>query len=222
MNKVIILGLSFALLGSLTGCNSDSEKTNSSSSTSLKTSQSINQQDSDFKTNVEDVVSSSSISPKTSQSISQQTSNFKVSVEDAIKEYQKEYPNSDITSINLEPSFGNYFYKIEGVDNNKEYTIRVNANTKKISKEREEYLDIEDKEGRKRTKDKLNINNLLSIEKVSAIAIENVGNGKVTDWSLSKDMGTTYWKVNVIDRHKELEVKINAQSGNVLETEMDD
>lgn len=193
MKKVIILGLSVALLGGLAGCNSDSEESISSSSTSKQTSQTSK-----------------------SQSSSQKNTNFKVSVEDAIKEYQKEYPDSDITSIDLETSFGNYFYKIEGVDDNKEYEVRVDADTKKVSKEREEELDMEDKE------DKLNIENLLSIEKVSEIATENVGSGKATDWSLDKDMGTTYWEVKVIDGQKETEVKINAQSGDVLETETDD
>ena len=193
MKKVIILGLSVALLGGLAGCNSDSEESISSSSTSKQTSQTSK-----------------------SQSSSQKNTNFKVSVEDAIKEYQKEYPDSDITSIDLETSFGNYFYKIEGVDDNKEYEVRVDADTKKVSKEREEELDMEDKE------DKLNIENLLSIEKVSEIATENVGSGKATDWSLDKDMGTTYWEVKVIDGQKETEVKINAQSGEVLETETDD
>jgi uncharacterized membrane protein YkoI len=199
LKKVIILGLSVALLGGLAGCNSDSEESISSSSTSKQTSQTSK-----------------------SQSSSQKNTNFKVSVEDAIKEYQKEYPDSDITSIDLETSFGNYFYKIEGVDDNKEYEVRVDADTKKVSKEREEELDMEDKEGVKRKEDKLNIENLLSIEKVSEIATENVGSGKATDWSLDKDMGTTYWEVKVIDGQKETEVKINAQSGDVLETETDD
>ena len=199
MKKVIILGLSVALLGGLAGCNSDSEESISSSSTPQQTSQTSK-----------------------GQSSSQQNTDFKVSIEDAIKEYQKEYPDSDITSIDLETSFGNYFYKIEGVDDNKEYEVRVDADTKKVSKEREEELDMEDKEGVKRKEDKLNIDNLLSIEKVSEIATENVGSGKATEWSLDKDMGITYWEVKVFDGQKETEVKINAQSGDVLETETDD
>ena len=76
--------------------------------------------------------------------------------------------------------------------------------------------------GIKRKEDKLNIDNLLSIEKVSEIATENVGSGKATEWSLDKDMGITYWEVKVFDGQKETEVKINAQSGDVLETETDD
>ena len=199
MKKIIILGLSVALLGGLAGCNSDSDDSNSSSSTSEKTTQTSK-----------------------SQASNETNTNFKVSVEDAIKAYQEAYPDSDITSIDLETSFGSYLYKIEGVDDNKEYEVRVNADTKEVSKEREEELDMEDKEGVKRKEDKLDLENLISIEKVSDIATKHVGAGKATDWSLDKDLGTTYWEVKVMDGQKETEVKVDAQSGDILESETDD
>lgn len=194
MKKVIVFGLSVALLGGLAGCNTNSDDANSSSSTSQKTS----------------------------QTSSEASTNFKVSVDDAIKSYQEVYPDSDITSIDLETSFGKYLYKIEGVDDNTEYELRVDADTKEVSKEREESLDTEDKAGAKRKEDKLDLENLLSVEKVSDIAAKHVGKGKATDWSLDKDLGTTYWEVKVMDGHKETEVKIDAKSGEVLESENDD
>lgn len=194
MKRTIILGLSIALLGGLTGCNSNSDNANNASSTSQKTS----------------------------QSSSEMNTNFKVSVDDAIKEYREVYPDSDISSVDLETSFGKYLYKIEGVDDNTEYELRVDADTKEVSKEREEGLDTEDKAGAKRKEDKLDLENLLSIEKVSDIATKHVGKGKATDWSLDKDLGTTYWEVKVMDGRKETEVKIDAKSGEVLESETDD
>ncbi|MGO3604367.1 MAG: PepSY domain-containing protein [Enterococcus malodoratus] len=199
MKKIVILGLSVALLGGLAGCGTDSDDSASSSSSTQKTSQTSN-----------------------SQTSSEATTNFKVSVDDAIKAYQEAYPDSDITSVDLETSFGKYLYKIEGVDDNKEYEVRVDADTKEVSKEREENLDTEDKDGVKRKEDKLDLDNLLSVEKVSDIAVKHVGKGKATDWSLDKDMGKTYWEVKVMDGHKETEVKIDAKSGDVLESETDD
>ena len=199
MKKIVILGLSVALLGGLAGCGTDSDDSASSSSSTQKTSQTSN-----------------------SQTSSEATTNFKVSVDDAIKAYQEAYPDSDITSVDLETSFGKYLYKIEGVDDNKEYEVRVDADTKEVSKEREENLDTEDKDGVKRKEDKLDLDNLLSVEKVSDIAVKHVGKGKATDWSLDKDMGKTYWEVKVIDGHKETEVKVDAKSGDVLESETDD
>ncbi|BBM17838.1 hypothetical protein G15_1484 [Enterococcus avium] len=199
MKKIVILGLSVALLGGLAGCGTDSDDSASSSSSTQKTSQTSN-----------------------SQTSSEANTNFKVSVDDAIKAYQEAYPDSDITSVDLETSFGKYLYKIEGVDDNKEYEVRVDADTKEVSKEREENLDTEDKDGVKRKEDKLDLDNLLSVEKVSDIAVKHVGKGKATDWSLDKDMGKTYWEVKVMDGHKETEVKIDAKSGDVLESETDD
>ncbi|EOH79368.1 PepSY domain-containing protein [Enterococcus malodoratus] len=199
MKKIVILGLSVALLGGLAGCGTDSDDSASSSSSTQKASQTSN-----------------------SQTSSEANTNFKVSVDDAIKAYQEAYPDSDITSVDLETSFGKYLYKIEGVDDNKEYEVRVDADTKEVSKEREENLDTEDKDGVKRKEDKLDLDNLLSVEKVSDIAVKHVGKGKATDWSLDKDMGKTYWEVKVIDGHKETEVKVDAKSGDVLESETDD
>ncbi|MGX7204079.1 PepSY domain-containing protein [Enterococcus pingfangensis] len=196
MKKIIVLGLSAALLAGLAGCGSDPEYSSGSSS-AQETSQA-------------------------SQSSNEADTDFKVSVDDAINAYQEAYPDSDITSIDLEKSLGNYVYKIEGVDDDKEYELRVDANTKAVSKEREENLDTEDQAGVKRTEDKLDLQDLLSIKQVSDIAEEHVGNGKATDWSLDKEDGTTYWEVKVTNGNEETEVKIDAQSGEVLETDVDD
>lgn len=198
MKKIIIVGLSAVVLVGLAGCGSNSDDSSGSSSTQ-KTSQSVK-------------VSSEG----------ETRADVNVSVADAIKAYQEAYPDSDITSIDLETSLEKYLYKIEGVDDDKEYELRVDANTKAVSKEREENLDAEDRNGVKRTEDKLDLEGLLSIEQVSDIAEKHVGKGEAVDWSLDKDAGTMYWEVKVIAGQDETEVKIDATSGEVLETEIDD
>ncbi|MDT2597808.1 PepSY domain-containing protein [Enterococcus dongliensis] len=198
VKKIIIVGLSAVVLIGLAGCGSNSDDSSGSSSTQ-KTSQSVK-------------VSSEG----------ETRADVNVSVADAIKAYQEAYPDSDITSIDLETSLGKYLYKIEGVDDDKEYELRVDANTKAVSKEREENLDAEDRNGVKRTEDKLDLEGLLSIEQVSDIAEKHVGKGEAVDWSLDKDAGTMYWEVKVIAGQDETEVKIDATSGEVLETEIDD
>ncbi|MDT2827792.1 MAG: PepSY domain-containing protein [Enterococcus viikkiensis] len=199
MKKIIIFGLSLGFIGGLAGCGS--EPTDSANSNTAQTT------------------SQSSQSQASSEGNAQ---SFKVSVEEAIKAYQEAYPNSDVTSLDLESSLGKYVYKIEGVDDEKEYEMTVNADTKDMSKEREEMLDAEDKNGAKRKEDKLELNKLLSVEKVSALAVEHVGKGEATEWGLDKDLGTTYWEVKVKDGQKETEVKVDAQSGKILESETDD
>lgn len=199
MKKIMVFGLAVALLGGVAGCSDTSDTANSSSSTSQTISQT-----------------------KQTQASSKGQISFKVTVEEAIKTYQETYPDSDITSIELETSFGKYSYKIEGVDDEREYEVQVNANTKEVSKDSAENLDSEDKDGVKRNADKLDLENLLSVERAAEIAAKKAGGGKAEEWQLGKELGTTYWEVKVVDGHKETDVKLDAKSGEVLETEIDD
>lgn len=199
MKKIMVFGLAVALLGGVAGCSDTSDTANNSSSTSQTISQT-----------------------KQTQASSKGQISFKVTVEEAIKTYQETYPDSDITSIELETSFGKYSYKIEGVDDEREYEVQVNADTKEISKDSAENLDSEDKAGVKRNADKLDLENLLSVERAAEIAAKKAGGGKAEEWQLDKELGTTYWEVKVVNGHKETDVKLDAKSGEVLETEIDD
>lgn len=201
MKKFIFLGVTGILLIGLAGCNSNSDDSSQSSlsSTTQTTSQTTK-----------------------SKTSSEANPTFKVSVDDAIKAYQEAYPDSDITSLDLETSFGKYLYKVEGVDDNKEYEVQIDAETKEMSKEREENLDSEDQNGAKRKEDKLDLTDLLGVEKVSDIAVKHVGKGQATEWSLDKDLGITYWEVKVVDGQQETDVKINGKTGDILDAETDD
>ncbi len=199
MKKIMVFGLAVALLGGLVGCSDTSDTANNSSSTSQTISHT-----------------------KPTQASSKAQTSFKVNVEEVIKTYQETYPDSDITSIELETSFGKYSYKIEGVDDEREYEVQVNADTKEVSKDSAENLDSEDKAGVKRNADKLDLENLLSVERAAEIAAKKAGGGKAEEWQLDKELGTTYWEVKVVNGHKETDVKLDAKSGEVLETEIDD
>jgi len=205
MKQMIVLGLSLIALGGLAGCGSSSTgDTNESASNSQS----------------ESVMSSNEV---TSSSEGTNTNGERnVSVEDAIQIFKDNYSDTAITSLDLERSLGKYVYKIEGVDDNKEYELQIDSETKEVSKKSEESLDTDEQAGVKRKADKLDLNKLLSIDEVSKIAVKEAGNGEATEWSLDKDLDITYWEVKVKDGQKETEVKINAQSGKVLATDLDD
>lgn len=150
------------------------------------------------------------------------TTTFEVTVADAIQVYQETFPDSDITSIELDSSFGHYYYQIEGVDDTKEYEIKVDATTKEITKNKEETLDKDEQNGVKRQEDKLDLTDLLSVEEVTEIALAEVSSGEPTDWDLDREMNITYWEVQIKDGKTETNIKINAQTGEVLEVELDD
>lgn len=145
-----------------------------------------------------------------------------VSLADAISLYQETYPDSDITSIDLDSSLQNWYYSIEGVNDTTEFELRIDATTKDIDNKKEEQLDKEDSNGLKRQKDKLDLTKLATLEEISAIAQEQMPTGEVTDWELDKELDTTYWNVTIKDGTNEMEVKINAQTKEVIETELDD
>lgn len=205
-NKYLLAGINMLSISLLAGCSGNDTSSDQSTKQPQNTSSSISQPTS---------------ATDTSDTASQENGKRTVSVEDTIKAFQDTYPDADITSLELDTSFGKYFYKVEGVDDSKEYEIRVDGETKKIEKEREESLDDDEQNGEKR-KDKLALTDLLSIEKAASIAEKEVGSGQATDWDLDQELGTTYWEVTVEDNGTETNVKMDARTGEILEKEVDD
>ncbi|MGX7181660.1 PepSY domain-containing protein [Enterococcus pallens] len=146
---------------------------------------------------------------------------FAISLSEAINSYQKQYPDTDITGIDINNKFGNYYYEITGVDNNTEYEVDVNVTTGEFRLDREEALDHDEKNGVERKQEKLDLDNLLSLSEINSITLKEA-DGIIEEWSLEKELSTTYWEISVRNEHQEISVLIDAQSGNVLETEVDD
>lgn len=142
-----------------------------------------------------------------------------VSVKQAIKAYQDKYPKSDVKSLSLEKKTGKYYYEIEGIGDQKEYELKVDAQSKKISDTSTETLDQVEQNGVKRKEDKLNTKDLLSVKKAVKEAQKKVKSGKVTEVSLNKALGTTYWEVEFQQSDKKVEVQLNAATGKFLAKE---
>lgn len=193
----------------LTGCgNATNESTNSKSSESSTASK--------------DKTSSSSVASDSSTNSSKTLKDVSYSVEDAIKAYQEAYPQTDITKIESDQSFGVYYFKVEGMDDSTEYEISINTETGAVEKKPEEKLDSDEQNGAKRNKDKLDLNDLVQIKDAIATAEKQATSGEVTEWELSKELQITYWEITIKDGSNETTVKIDAHSGDILETEMDD
>ncbi|HCE12984.1 PepSY domain-containing protein [Enterococcus sp.] len=203
----IFMGIAF--LGLLAGCTQNTTQSSTAQSTDSSTSTAMSTADS------------------TEQSTSSEAANTtgelpSVTVDEAIQIFQDTYPDAVVTSLELDTTFGNYFYKIEGVDDTNEYELTIDAETKAVSDERTEKLDADEQNGVKKAEDQLNTQDLLSLTEISDIAVQEVGGGEATDWDLDKEMNVTYWEVKVQEGNTKTNVKINAQTGEVLETEIDD
>ncbi|GCF94619.1 lipoprotein [Enterococcus florum] len=203
MKKISIAG--FILLSiALAGCTSNENELPAGSSTAASSSARV--QDS----------SSSTVSD--TESTKTNVEGIAVSASDALKAY----PDTSVTSLELEPSLGTYYYEVKGMDDDTEYDVKINAETGDLKKEREEALDDDEKNGVERQEEELSIDGILSIEEAANAAVKAVGKGEAKEWSLEKEMSTTYWEVKVLDGRSETSVKLDAKTGDVLETELDD
>lgn len=212
MKKILItlavMGVSGILL---TGCTPN--RTNVESNTDQKNSSTASSQ---AKSNTD----SSSSTQETTAS-GNNTEEFSISLSDAIGVYKEQYSDTDITGIDISDKFGTYYYEITGVDDHTEYEVDINVTNGEFRLDREEALDSDEKDGVKRRQEKLDLDNLLPLSEINAIALREA-DGTIEEWSLEKELSKTYWEVSLRKDSQEITVSIDAQSGNVLETEVDD
>ena len=172
----------------------------------------------------ETVISTTETSSSVQQeatTISEKTSAVAVSLEKVTTAFEKKYPEAKITSLQLDTDFGRYFYEIEGVDQQKEYQVEVNAETGEFTKEKVETLDADEQNGVKMQEEALDLTNKITREQATTLAEKEAKVGQATDWKLEKELGITYWEVKVKEGQQKIEVKIDAHSGEILTTERD-
>ena len=172
----------------------------------------------------ETVISTTETSSSVQQeatTISEKTCAVAVSLEKVTTAFEKKYPEAKITSLQLDTDFGRYFYEIEGVDQQKEYQVEVNAETGEFTKEKVETLDADEQNGVKMQEEALDLTNIISREQATTLAEKEAKVGQATDWKLEKELGITYWEVKVKEGQQKIEVKIDAHSGEILTTERD-
>ena len=163
----------------------------------------------------------------TSQSTSTQSSSTKsvtattkVSLTAAIKKFQQQFPNASVTSIELEDQLGRPVYTLEGVGGTQEHELQLNGRTGKVISKKSEMLDQDDQADAER--DRLNLNKVISPSKAVAIAVHDRNGGYASELKLDKDNDTTYWEVQLHQGKQQVDVKIDAYEGSILETEHDD
>ncbi|WP_432225466.1 PepSY domain-containing protein [Lactiplantibacillus argentoratensis] len=163
----------------------------------------------------------------TSQSTSTQSSSTKsvtattkVYLTAAIKKFQQQFPNASVTSIELEDQLGRPVYTLEGVGGTQEHELQLNGRTGKVISKKSEMLDQDDQADAER--DRLNLNKVISPSKAVAIAVHDRNGGYASELKLDKDNDTTYWEVQVHQGKQQVDVKIDAYEGSILETEHDD
>ena len=145
-----------------------------------------------------------------------------MSWQDAVAVFQEKFPDTSITGISFDTSFGKWYYDIEGINDTTEFELRIDPATGETSREEQQTLDKDEQNAAYRESEALDLEGVISIEEASQIALDAVGSGEVTDLDLERELSVTYWKVTIEDGRKEFEVSIDARTKEVLTTERDD
>ncbi|WP_179396281.1 PepSY domain-containing protein [Lacticaseibacillus absianus] len=148
--------------------------------------------------------------------------NVKVSLKKAWTTFTDAHAGAAVTGIDLTKLGKGYQYKVEGVDDDKEYELLLDAKTGKVRHQSEEALDAEDAKGVKKAADGITRSGLITLTEVTDLAEKQVGNGDAYAWSLEEDSGSTVWQVKVKNGKKTIEVTIDAYGGEILKSEEDD
>ena len=144
------------------------------------------------------------------------TTDIKLSMSEALNKFDQKFKDTKIKSIDLQAEGNSYFYEIDGMDNNKEYTAKIDANNGKILHSESEKLDLDD-----RLDKTINLDNVISRKQATKIAEKKV-KGTAEEWKLEQDHNKAYWEITVNDGSKKHEVKIDAETKKVVEVDHDD
>lgn len=208
--KGLLLLITGSALLLLAGCGDNSAQLENGTQQG-SSSQSVAQESQSTQTNS----STASSSTKNTDSATKQ-----MSLDEIIALYQKNKPDTDITGIEIESRMSKFVYEVKGMDDSKEYKLFF-TETGELQHQEEEMLDEDERNGNERNNEKLDLKNLLPLDQINSIAKKEV-NGDITEWSLERELSKTYWDVKIVNNGQQSDVSIDAQSGNVLEVEMDD
>ncbi|QCR33829.1 PepSY domain-containing protein [Lysinibacillus sp. SGAir0095] len=193
--KLLISGSTLLLLAA---CNNTDESTKNTATTTPSTEVNVG------SGNVE----------QTTSEISTNITEVTVSLQDAVAIFQESHPEAKIHSVDLDTSFGKYEYDVTGQEASTEYEMTIDAETKEVLKEETE-TEV-DREG------------TLDFSKIiePSAAIEFASSVPETNelipesWSLEADNGIQSYTVNFEKGRSEVEVEVNAETGEILHVEI--
>ncbi|KGR76663.1 PepSY domain-containing protein [Ureibacillus sinduriensis] len=199
LKKLIFTGSTLLLL---TACNNSEQSTNNSG-TVQPTKEEVNME-------------AGKVEESPTSEKSADITKVTMSLQDAANIFQESYPEAAIHSVDLDTSFGKYEYEVTGQDASKEYELTIDAETKKVLKE-----ETDTETEREGTLD-------FSIIIEPSAAIKSASSVRETNellpesWSLDEENGIHIYTVNFEKGGSEVEVEVNAESGEILNVEIDD
>ncbi|XRJ97531.1 PepSY domain-containing protein [Latilactobacillus sakei] len=145
----------------------------------------------------------------------------KVSLEKARELFKQQYPNADISELQLKKQLNKTVYRLTGLSDTEELEMQIDSQTGDISHLTKETLDTDEQHGVARQKERFDFKSLMTLEAAQKKA-QHYFDGDVLEATLEKDDGVVYWEIEGRQKHQKMQVKIDATTGEVVDTELDD
>ncbi|WP_076647751.1 PepSY domain-containing protein [Latilactobacillus sakei] len=145
----------------------------------------------------------------------------KVSLEKARELFKQQYPNADISELQLKKQLNKTVYHLTGLSDTEELEMQIDSQTGDISHLTKETLDTDEQHGVARQKERFDFKSLMTLETAQKKA-QHYFDGDVLEATLEKDDGVVYWEIEGHQKHQKMQVKIDATTGEVVDTELDD
>lgn len=145
----------------------------------------------------------------------------KVSLEKARELFKQQYPNADISESQLKKQLNKTVYHLTGLSDTEELEMQIDSQTGDISHLTKETLDTDEQHGVARQKERFDFKSLMTLEAAQKKA-QHYFDGDVLEATLEKDDGVVYWEIEGRQKHQKMQVKIDATTGEVVDTELDD
>lgn len=145
----------------------------------------------------------------------------KVSLEKARELFKQQYPNADISELQLKKQLNKTVYHLTGLSDTEELEMQIDSQTGDISHLTKETLDTDEQHGVARQKERFDFKSLMTLEAAQKKA-QHYFDGDVLEATLEKDDGVVYWEIEGHQKHQKMQVKIDATTGEAVDTELDD
>lgn len=139
-----------------------------------------------------------------------------LSLDEAKKTFESTYSGADISSIDLDEDNGQFFYEIKGIDADNEYEVKIDESNKVVEQSKEKR-DMNDDD------EKLALDDYVSVEKAldTAQSQSEADGFTPTSWSLDHEKGQAQYQVNLENGQQEVEVTVDAKTGDKIAVEVD-
>ncbi|MDN6626714.1 MAG: PepSY domain-containing protein [Pisciglobus halotolerans] len=200
----------------LMACGNTNQDTDTPDSESSTTSSEMMSSDQQSSTSGMDssTMSSDSESSATSSSESKgiEDVTFEYDMLDAVDQFNDQFSNAKITSIEIDSESDSYVYEIKGYNDSNSVELEMDANSGEVVKT-DDSDDLDDTAN----DDVLDLDGLISPQEAMKAALDEVGSGYAKEWEIDSKNGEPYYEIDVEDAEQaDDDVHIDAKTGDFI------